>query len=133
MASWNTRERGCLFCGNENARFESEEHVIAVALGNSVESGLVESELVIPPGVICDKCNHKRLSARDSALVSWPPISMFRSLAQIRNRRGELVDAVKLTRWRAEVDPQDPRRFRLHATSRTGSAWRASCTWWVFS
>jgi hypothetical protein len=119
MANRSIRQTGCLFCGNEDGKFESEEHVIPIALGNSVESGLVESELVLPPGEICDKCNQGRLSARDSALVSWPPISMFRSLAQIRNRRGELVDAVEKTQWRVKLNPQEPRLFRLRADAST--------------
>jgi hypothetical protein len=112
------RETGCLFCGNEHARFKSEEHIIAVALGNSVASGLVERELVIGPGEVCDKCNFKRL--RDRALAEWPPVSVFRSLAQISNRRGRLVDAVVDTRWRAEPDPDDPSGFRLRAVASTG-------------
>jgi len=118
MLKVTNRKTGCLFCGNEHARFKSEEHIIAVALGNSVASGLVQRELVIGPGEVCDKCNFKRL--RDQALSEWPPISVFRSLAQVSNRRGRLVDAVVDTRWRTEPDPHDPCGFRLRAVASTG-------------
>ena len=113
------RATGCLLCGNEEGRFESEEHIIPVSLGNTIVSGLVERELVIPPGETCDKCNHKRLSARDAALAAWPPVSVFRSLAQIRNRRGDLVDAVAKTRWSLKLDDDDPRLFKLQAEAST--------------
>lgn len=109
------RKRGCLFCGNEQGRFESEEHIVALALGNTVESALVPAELVIPPGEVCDKCNGRRLSLRDQALAEWPPVSVFRSLGQIANRRGRLVDAVVDTRWHMEFDPKDPYVFQLSA------------------
>ncbi len=62
--------------------------------------------------------NFKRL--RDKALAEWPPVSVFRSLAQVSNRRGRLVDAVVDTRWRAEVDAHEPCRFRLRAVASTG-------------
>ena len=108
-----------MFCGNDYGRFESEEHIIACALGNSRDSGLVEAEIVIPPGEVCDKCNGWRLSRVDGALVEWPPISVFRSLGQIRNRRRRLVDAVAGTRWHLELDADDPREFLLSATADT--------------
>ncbi len=114
------RTVGCLFCGNRQGRFESEEHVIPLALGNAVASGLVEDEFVIPPGEICDKCNRRRLSLRDKALAEWPPISVFRSLGQVANRRGQLVDAVAGTRWDIALNPKDPRRFVLFALANTG-------------
>ncbi len=81
MVKVTSRKAGCLFCSNEQGGFESEEHIVALALGNTVESGLVETELVIPPGEICDKCNRRRLSLRDKALAEWPPISVLRSLS----------------------------------------------------
>lgn len=114
------RATGCLFCGNASARFLSEEHIIPLAAGNNVDSGLVDAELVIAPGVVCDKCNGKRLSQRDNALVSWPPISIFRTLGQVVNRRGALVDAVQGTQWRVKINASDPRKFTLSADADTG-------------
>ena len=120
MAHVSSRTTGCLFCGNEHGRFESTEHIVALALGNTVESGLVDADLVIPAGEVCDKCNRRRLSLRDKALVEWPPVSVFRSLGRVANRRGRRVDAVVDTRWRLEFDADDPCVFRLCAIASTG-------------
>jgi len=119
-----SREVGCLFCGNEDGRFESEEHILQFVLGNSRALGLVDVEFVIPPGVVCDKCNHWRLSLRDNALVEWPPISAFRSLGQLPNRKGRLVDAVEGTRWEIEFHSEDRRTFELRAKVLTDRASR---------
>ncbi len=115
------RTTGCLTCGNDRGRFESEEHVLPSALGNSRRSGLVEREIVIPRGEVCDKCNGQRLSRNDTALVEWPPVSLFRSLGLFENRRGGLVDAVPGTAWRFEHDERNRRSFCLHATADTSS------------
>jgi hypothetical protein len=118
------RATGCLFCGNEEGRFDSTEHVVLKTLGNSVKTGLVEEEIVIPPGEICDKCNGQRLQRYDNALAGWPPISVFRSLGLIANRRGNLVDAVKGTAWDLQLDPDDPRLFNLSFEAETNASSR---------
>jgi hypothetical protein len=115
------RRKGCLFCGNVDGRFDSEEHIVPLTTGNTPSSGLVEQALIIPPGSICDKCNGRRLSQRDQAFAEWPPVSAFRILAQIRNRRGRLLDATKGTEWDLRFNPTDPREFRLDLRANTGS------------
>src|SRR4051812_12598094 len=107
------RTSGCLFCGNRAGRFESDEHVIPAALGNSVKSGLVEAEIVVPSGQVCDKCNGRHLSRADNALISWPPVSVFRSLGLVVNRRGNLVDAFAGTEWEIDFQSADRRQFEL--------------------
>jgi hypothetical protein len=114
------RRKGCLFCGNVDGRFDSEEHVVPLTAGNTPNSGLVEQALIIPPGSICDKCNGRRLSRRDQAFAEWPPVSAFRILAQIRNRRGRLQDATKGTEWDLRFHSTDPRKFLLDLRADTG-------------
>jgi hypothetical protein len=114
------RTTGCLFCANVDGRFTAEEHVVPLALGNTLKSGLVDHELVIPPGEICDKCNGRRLGPGDQALAGWPPVSAFRTFSQIRNRRRRLVDAVAGTEWEYRQDPKDPLNFELHVDVDTG-------------
>lgn len=114
------RSRGCLFCGNEEGRFDSEEHIVPLTTGNTPDSGLVETAFVIPPGSICDKCNNRRLSLRDQAFADWPPLSAFRTLAQIRNRRGGLRDAVEGADWDFRCHPTDPNEFCLELNADTG-------------
>lgn len=118
------RTVGCLFCGNENGRFESEEHTIPKSLGNDLASGLVETEIVIPPGEICDKCNEQRLSRVDNALIEWGPISVFRSLALIKNRKGALIDATVGTDWDIHLNVVDRRLFQMNATADTSTGSR---------
>lgn len=114
------RSKGCLFCANVDGRFDSEEHIVPLTTGNTPSSGLVEQALVIPPGSICDKCNGRRLSRRDQAFAEWPPVSAFRILAQVRNRRGRLQDATKGTEWDLRFHPTDPRAFRVDLRADTG-------------
>ena len=114
------RSRGCLFCANVDGRFDSEEHVVPLTTGNTPSSGLVENALVIAPGTICDKCNGRRLSLRDQAFANWPPVSAFRTLAQVRNRRGRLQDAVAGTEWDLRFHPTDPNEFCLKLSADTG-------------
>jgi hypothetical protein len=111
-------------CGNDNGRFESVEHIIPAALGNTESSGLVDHELTIPKGETCTKCNGQRLSRADSALAEWPPISVFRSLGLVSKRRGGLADAVEGTAWRVDLDESDRRNFSLYVEADTSSTSR---------
>jgi hypothetical protein len=120
----NARTTGCLTCGNDDGQFESIEHIIPAALGNTESSGLVECELTIPKGEICTKCNGQRLSRADRALAEWPPISVFRSLGLIRKRRGGLADAVAGTVWRLDLEESDRRNFSLYVDADTSRASR---------
>jgi hypothetical protein len=64
-------EEGCLFCRRHDGGFASEEHIFAYALGNR--------DYVLPPGVVCDRCNNGPLQKADQALSSFPPIEMLRA------------------------------------------------------
>lgn len=121
MSPTADRTTGCLFCGNSEGRFESEEHVIPMALGNNAKKGLVDEEIVLPPGEVCDPCNSKRLTAQDNALTSWSPISAMRSLSLVANRRGKLVNAVRTTQWQVALNPANPREARIRMDADTGA------------
>jgi hypothetical protein len=72
--------RVCPYClGPEPAG--GEEHVLSVALGNWF--------WVIPPGVVCDRCNNTVLSVLDTRLQQHPLIAMLRVLAGVAGRRGQ--------------------------------------------
>lgn len=110
----------CLFCRNSDGEFLREEHSVPKSLGNNSRAGLIERELVLPPGEVCDDCNGGQLAVLDKALADWPPVSINRTLLQIRNRKGKLVDAAAGTRWRVTLDPDDPRLFELHVEGDVG-------------
>jgi hypothetical protein len=72
-------KEGCLFCRRHDGGFDSEEHVFAYALGNR--------DYVLPPGVVCDRCNNGPLQTADKALSSFPPIEMLRAERGLRTRK----------------------------------------------
>lgn len=88
----------CLFCRSAGPS-GGEEHVLSPSLGNSLKSGLVEAEIVLPPEEICCECNQRRLSTGDKAMTQWGPLSIRKTLLQIPNRRGRLTDAAHGTVW----------------------------------
>jgi hypothetical protein len=87
MAS-SLHERGCLFCLRHDGGFSAREHIFGEALGNR--------EYVLPPGIVCDRCNHGPLSAADNALADFGAITMRRTHFRIPGKRG----TVPVARWR---------------------------------
>jgi hypothetical protein len=74
---------GCLFCREHDGGFEAEEHIFSYALGNRA--------CVLPPGVVCDRCNNGPLAKADEALSSFPPIEMLRAERGIGTRSGKPI------------------------------------------
>ncbi len=72
----------CLYCKQDNTSFTSEEHVIPEGLGNH--------ELVLPKGVVCDRCNNGKLSALDQTLMNFAPISAMKTLHGVPSKTGAL-------------------------------------------
>jgi hypothetical protein len=72
--------RACLYCP-EIEPSGGEEHVLSLALGNWF--------WVIPPNVVCDRCNNEVLSVLDTKLQAHPLIAMVRTLAGIAGRHGQ--------------------------------------------
>jgi hypothetical protein len=75
----------CIFCLREDGPFTSEEHIIAEAFGND--------ELVLPPGIVCDPCNHGQISKLDQALVEFAPLAALRTLYVPFTKSGKLPRA----------------------------------------
>jgi hypothetical protein len=77
-----SEERGCLFCRLSDGGFTSKEHVFPESLGNT--------ELILPPGVVCDRCNNQVLSALDQTLCDFMPFSLMRTIRGIPSKSGKL-------------------------------------------
>src|SRR5580704_10566091 len=75
-------QRGCLFCRRSDGGFTSTEHAFPESLGNS--------ELVLPPGVVCDRCNNGILSQLDQEICNFAPIAMRRTVLGIESKSGKL-------------------------------------------
>jgi hypothetical protein len=78
----------CLYCKQTEGPFTSVEHVIPETLGNQGLRG--KPPIVLPKGVVCDECNHGKLSNLDNALIDFSPISLMRTRYGVRSKRGEL-------------------------------------------
>jgi hypothetical protein len=81
----------CLYCQQSSRAFNSEEHMIPESLGNQGHGG--KPPIVLPPGVVCDRCNHGKLSQLDHALITYAPISLMRTLYGVTSKRGKLPEA----------------------------------------
>jgi hypothetical protein len=77
--------RGCVICRGHDGGFLSEEHPVPESLGNT--------EIVLPNGVVCDRCNHGALSNLDQTLQQFFPIAIQRVLKGIPSKAGKLPTA----------------------------------------
>lgn len=75
------RRRGCLFCRQSDGGFTSVEHVFPESLGNK--------EVILPVGVVCDRCNHQSLSPLDAALCDFAPVAMMRTMYGVESKAGK--------------------------------------------
>lgn len=75
-------QRGCLVCRTGDGGFRSVEHVFSESLGNT--------QLILPRGVVCDRCNNGKLSQLDQSLGDFLPVALRRTLLGIPNRQGRL-------------------------------------------
>ncbi len=70
----------CLFCLRSDGGFVAREHIIPESLGNT--------ELVLPPGVVCDRCNNGVLSDLDQTLCEFFPVKMRRTILGVSSKSG---------------------------------------------
>ena len=79
------RRRGCLFCRRRDGTFNSVEHPVPESLGNS--------EAVLPPGVVCTRCNNGTLAGLDQALCEFMPIAARRTMLGVPSKAGKVPTA----------------------------------------
>jgi hypothetical protein len=77
--------RLCIFCLSNKNPFTAPEHILSEALGNK--------RLILPPGVVCDPCNHGPLSGLDKALVEFAPLQLIRVLWSLQRKKGGYAKA----------------------------------------
>ena len=75
----------CLFCLADGQLSKSVEHIVSEALGNDT--------LILPAGVVCDRCNNGILSQLDERLLAFPPIQMMQVVRQLPSKAGQLPSA----------------------------------------
>ena len=62
--------------------FTAEEHPIPESLGNAT--------LVLPRGVVCDRCNRSPLSVLDKTLVEFFPVKLRRTTLGVPTKTGSV-------------------------------------------
>lgn len=72
----------CLFCKCDSSKSKSIEHIIPESLGSK--------KLVLPPGVVCDKCNNYFATKVERPLLSHPSMRNIRAFYQVPNKKGKL-------------------------------------------
>jgi hypothetical protein len=70
----------CIFCLKGHGPFTSIEHVLPEGLGNT--------ELILPPGVVCDPCNHGPLSTVEQTFLDFTPIALIRVTRGVPTKTG---------------------------------------------
>jgi hypothetical protein len=79
-------EQGCLFCLKADGGFTSREHILSESLGNQ--------DKVLPPGIVCDRCNNGPLSRADHALIGFEPITLLRAARGLGGKRGKAIESI---------------------------------------
>jgi hypothetical protein len=114
-------DRGCLFCLQTDGGFSSVEHPIPESLGNT--------ELVLPKGVVCDRCNNGRLATLDQGLTGLMPLKMRRTTLGITNKRGNVPVTVfqdtrlELVEGRPALTGPAPRSWQLEQVDARDPRW----------
>lgn len=70
----------CIFCKGDSSSSKTSEHIIPESLGNT--------EHVLPPSVVCDKCNNYFARKIEKPFLGSPNIAYLRSRQEIANKRG---------------------------------------------
>jgi hypothetical protein len=91
--------RGCLFCRATDGGFTAREHALPESLG--------ATEVVLPNGVVCDRCNNGVLSYLDKALAEFLPIKFRRTTLGIVSKAGK-VPVTSFSKGRITNRGRDP-------------------------
>ncbi len=72
----------CLFCKNDSSDSRSIEHIIPESLGNLTS--------ILPPGVVCDKCNNYFSRKVEKPFMELAAIMQLRFHQEITSKRGKV-------------------------------------------
>lgn len=93
------RAHRCLFCRQRDGGFTSREHIFPETVGNT-------DLAMLPPAVVCDKCNNGPLAVLDQSLCAHLPIAMRRAMLGISNKAGKGA-TVRFAQGRIEPLPME--------------------------
>lgn len=97
----------CIYCLAKDGDFTKEEHVYPESLGNT--------EIILPPGNVCDSCNNGVLSTLDDFLVNHDSITLLRAMYVPYNpKTGKFISAHYQN---LKVDRSHPRKINIKMQS----------------
>jgi len=73
----------CIFCKNDCSDSKSIEHIVPESLGNK--------EHILPPKIVCDKCNHYFSLKIEKPLLEHPYFRNLRFEQGIQNKKGNYI------------------------------------------
>lgn len=74
----------CVFCKSDSSHSRSVEHIIPESLGNLSH--------ILPPGVVCDKCNNYFATKVEKPFLETDAIRQLRFQQSVRNKRGRVPE-----------------------------------------
>jgi hypothetical protein len=72
----------CLFCKEDSRASRSVEHILPESIGNTT--------LILPPGVVCDRCNNYFARKVERPFFDLPAIRQLRFHQRVRSKRGRV-------------------------------------------
>ena len=77
-------EKPCIYCRKEAKGARAEYHILPYSAGN-ISDGIID-ELILPTGIVCDKCNQYFGSKLETHLTGHPDVQLWRVLHGIKGR-----------------------------------------------
>lgn len=99
----------CIYCLKRYGPFTSEEHIFPESLGND--------EMILPPGYVCDTCNHGILAELDDYLLKFEPIAFLSTFFVPYTKQGKLPQA---NFQNLAMSKNRPREIQVFSKDRTG-------------
>ncbi|MFN0139230.1 MAG: hypothetical protein ACKVQW_03975 [Pyrinomonadaceae bacterium] len=100
----------CIYCLKEECPFNSEEHIFPESLAGDA--------IYLPPGFVCDPCNHGISSLLDNALMSFEPIAFLMVQFTPFTKRGKFP---KANFGNMTMEKTDPNHIKIVAKNKSGT------------
>lgn len=72
----------CIFCKSDSSSSRSKEHIVPESLGNR--------KFVLPPGIVCDKCNNYFATSVENVVLQSPFFKNLRARNGIPSKKGKV-------------------------------------------
>lgn len=91
----------CLFCKESSDDTKGVEHLIPESFGSK--------KLVLPKGLVCDKCNNYFARKVERPVMSHPSMRNVRGWYQVPNKKRENAKCTRLYSWNENTDQYEAR------------------------